>query len=541
MTSAIYNGKIYLKRHRFCEAVLIENGVFTICGTNAEVRRAAGAGCTEIDAGGRTVLPGLNDSHMHLMNVGFSLSLCDMNGARTVEEVIERGRTFLSENPSARDGLLCCGYNQDSFEGEKRLLTRHDLDRISREVPVVVKRVCGHMVAANTAAIRKAGITASSTPAPGGEIALGTDGAPNGIFSENAIDQIMAIFPAPSFARKEEMAKRAMDYAISVGLTSVQSNDAYEDAAFAHFRLMRTLCDEEMPLRYRHQITFTDKALLKEYLETEKIDPWYAGKNVALGPLKLFMDGSLGARTAHMRRAYADAPGNRGVEVISSAHFAALCKIAAEAGMQIVTHAIGDAAIEKTIHHYEDINCGGGNKLRHGIVHYQITDDEMHARMARSGILAFVQPIFLHADLHIVEARVGRALAQTSYAFKTLDKSGVSTSYGSDAPVEDPNPFRGIYCAVTRKDLSGFPNGGFYPEECVDVSAAIDRYTVGSAYAEFHEEIKGRITPGYLADLILLDRDIFSIPVEEIPKTKVDLTMVGGNVVYRRRVNGHSI
>jgi predicted amidohydrolase YtcJ len=535
MATAILGGKIYLSRDSFCEAVLIEDGIFTMVGTDQQVRAAAPAGCEIIDAGGRTVIPGINDSHMHLMNVGFSLSLCDMNGAKSIAEVVARGKKFLAENQSARDGFLCCGYNQDYFEDERRLLIRRDLDQISESVPVVVKRVCGHTVSANAAALQKARITASTVSAEGGEIGIGPDGQPNGIFSESAIDQVMTIFPEPSFARREEMMKRAMEYAVSVGLTSVQSNDAYEAEAGAHFLLMKKICDEgNLLLRYRHQITFTDEKLLEGYLAGEKNDPWYADKPVTLGPLKLFKDGSLGARTALMRRDYADDPGNRGVEALSPARFSALTQMAARGGMQVVTHAIGDAAIEETISHYEAANAGGENRLRHGVVHYQITDTALHARMAKSGILALVQPIFLHYDLHIAADRVGEALAKTSYAFATLQKLGVPVSYGSDAPVEDPNPFRGIYCAVTRKDLSGFPENGFFPEERVDIYDAVDRYTAGSAWAEFQENVKGRVAPGYYADLVVLDRDIFTVPVEEIPGTKAEITMVGGKIVYRR-------
>ena len=190
------------------------------------------------------------------------------------------------------------------------------------------------------------------------------------------------------------------------------------------------------------------------------------------------------------------------MDVLSFGAFEKLCALAVKNGVQVITHAIGDAAVAETIDHYECAIGGGKNLLRHGVVHYQITDSEMHARMARSGILAFVQPIFLDYDMHIVEERVGRPLAATSYAFGTLGKLGVPVSYGSDCPVEDCNPFPCIYCAVTRKDLSGRPEGGFYPEERVDLYDAIDCYTLGSAYAEFQESVKGRILPGYYADLI---------------------------------------
>jgi len=235
-----------------------------------------------------------------------------------------------------------------------------------------------------------------------------------------------------------------------------------------------------------------------------------------------------------VRKEYADDPGNPGMEVLDRSRISELCGIAARHGMQVVTHAIGDAAIDEMIGQYEAMIGPGGNLLRHGIIHYQITDSIMHARMARLGILALVQPVFLDYDMHIAENRVGKELASTSYAFGTLARLGVPVSYGTDSPVEDCNPLPCLCCAVTRRDLSRFPAGGFYPQERVDVATAIDSYTQGSAFAEFKENVKGRLQPGQYADLILLERDIFTAAPEEISGIKVEMTMMNGKIVYER-------
>lgn len=536
MKSIIYNGKIYIEGEHFEEAVLISDGIIEKTGTNEEILSAAPADWEKIDAQGKTLLPGMNDSHQHLGAIGEWMALVDLSGAASIDEIIERGRRFIEENPdSVKKGMQGTGWNQDYFTDEKRLINRHDLDRISTEIPIVFERICGHIVSANTKAIEMAGITGKTPQFEGGVFEIGEDGEPNGIFSENARSEIFKVIP--SFSR-EELKKfyiRAMEYAVSVGLTSVQSNDARENNYKEIFELMHSLYDEgKMLLRYRHQFSFRNLEDFKEFLDTEFKMGKYDNKILSLGPLKLFKDGSLGARTALMRNEYSDDPGNYGVEAISGEQMDEMCSLAQDKGIQVITHVIGDGAIDQTITSYEKQIKDRGNILRHGIVHCQITDYPMLERIAKLDILAMVQPIFLNYDLHIVESRAGKKLASTSYAFNTLDRLGAHVSYGTDAPIEDCNPFQNIYSAVTRKDLSGFPEGGFYPEECVGVVKAIDNYTIGSAYAEFQENVKGRIKPGYYADLIIIDRDIFTIPADEIKDIKVELTMVDGRVVYRK-------
>ncbi len=535
MKTVIYNGKIYVDRGHFEQAVLISDGLFEKIGNNTEILAAAGADCKKIDAGGKTILPGLNDSHQHLGYVGEYLSLCDLSGARSIGEVVDCGRRFMQEHPEmVQSGMHGIRYNQDYFTDEKRVLNRHDLDRISTEIPIVFERACGHIVAANTRAIELRGITGKTPQFDGGVFDLGADGEPNGVFKENATGEIMKALSAPTIEQKEQMFLSAMRYATSVGLTSVQSNDVRDNDWKETFGLLHKLNDEgKMLVRYRHQCAFLKIDQFKEFLSTEYKNGKY-DQTLAIGPLKLFKDGSLGARTALMRQEYKDDPGNFGVAALSFAQMEALCGLASENGMQVITHVIGDAAVEETINHYEKIIKGGKNTLRNGVVHCQITDLPMLQRIAQMGIVAIVQPIFLHYDMHVVESRVGKELSSTSYAFNTLAKLGAPVSYGSDAPVENCNPFPCIYCAVTRKDLEGYPKGGFYPQECVDVEQAIDHYTVGSAYAEFKEDVKGRIKPGQYADLIILDHDIFTIPTDEIRDITVELTMMGGKVVFQK-------
>lgn len=235
-----------------------------------------------------------------------------------------------------------------------------------------------------------------------------------------------------------------------------------------------------------------------------------------------------------VRKEYEDDPGNFGVETTTNEEMDVLCKMAANAGLQVVTHVIGDAAIEAVVENYEKVSPAG-NPLRHSLVHCQITDKPLLERIAEDNILIQYQPVFLDYDMHAVVSRCGRELSSTSYAFKTARDLGIHVSYGTDSPVEDLNPFPNIYHAVTRKDKDGWPMFGFYPQEKVTVEEAIDDYTIGSAYCEFKEKLKGRIKPGYLADMVVLDKDIFTCDPDEIYDMEPVMTFIGGELVYQKK------
>ena len=536
MDLVLYHGKVYLQKEKFAEAVWIHDDLVAAVGSDVQILAMVPLGAQKMDVGGRVILPGFNDSHQHMSLVGEWQALCDLGEANGVEDIIARCRTFMKENPQLTGaGIHGIGWNQDYFtRGEQRPPIRQELDRISTEIPIVLERVCGHMSCANTKALEIAQITAQ-TVIDGGEIMLGEDGLPNGIVTENACYAVAKAVPKPDTGRLEELYCRAMRLAVRQGLTSVQSNDVGDENADWMFPLWRRLYEQgRLPLRYRHQYCFLQRKNFEHFLHTEWEQRKSYNRMLSLGPLKLYKDGSLGARTALMRQPYADDPLNYGTQVLSDDQMDELCNLAAEYGVQVVTHAIGDAAIAAVIDSYERTMQSGMNVLRHGLIHCQITDRALLERIARLGILAMVQPIFLNYDLHIAEARVGAQLASTSYAFASLKRLGAFVSLGTDAPVEAFQPFHNLYCAVERKDLRGEPIGGFYPMECMSLEDALDAYTWGSAHAEFAENWKGRLLPGYVADLIVLDRDIFTLPPEALLEVQVEMTMVGGRIVYQK-------
>jgi predicted amidohydrolase YtcJ len=534
MDTIIKNGKIYVERGKFARALCISNGIVTSVGTDDEILSLAPTGCRVIDAEGRTVLPGLNDSHMHLAGVGEGLSALDLFGARSIDEIVDRGKRYLEEHPDARErGIFGNGWNQDFFNGEKRALNRKDLDRISRDIPIVLRRACTHSAAANSKAIELSGISASSKELGRGTFEMDGDEL-SGVFKEGAIPIIKGTIRPKTRTEWRDSFKKALAYCVSVGLTSVQSNDVTDMNQEMFDVPKELLAQGELPIRYRHQVSFLDEALLLEYLATERLDSVYGGDILTTGPLKLFKDGSLGARTALLRSDYRDDPGNRGIDCLPAEQLDRLCRIAADNGVQVMTHAIGDGAISQTLDAYEKIMREGQNKLRHIINHCQITDMPLLKRIANMGVLVMAQPIFIDTDLHVVGDRVGADTASTSYAFGTLHRLGAHVSYGTDAPVEDCNPFKCIYSAVTRKDLRGEPRDGYNPNDAADVETAIDAYTYESSYAEFKEGVKGRLKPGYFADLTIIDRDIFTIQPDEIKDISADLTMVGGKIVFSR-------
>ena len=532
MNTILKNGKIYIEKNIFKEAILIEDGIVKEIGSTEEILKNP---CDNIiDLQGKTVLPGLNDSHLHLYQVGEAMSSCNLVPAKSIDDVIEIGKKFLEENEGIRF-IKGRGWNQDYFiSGEARLLNRFDLDKISTEIPIVFDRVCGHVVTGNTKALEMLSINENVT-VEGGEIYLGEDGKPNGIFTENATALLKYFNPEKNENDIEREFLKSANYALSLGITSVQSCDIMSKDFQSMFSVIHNIYNnKKTKLRYSHQFNFQDIRDFKSYLKTEFKTGQYDERFLSKGVLKLFKDGSLGARTALMLEDYADASGTRGVSALSDKQLQDLCDLATENGITVITHAIGSGAIESVINAYENTMKNGENPLRHGIVHCQITNIDQLNRIANLNIPVMYQPIFLDYDTKIVEARVGKDLAKTSYAFNTLYQLGVPVSLGTDSPVEPCNPFPNIYCAVNSLDLEGNPKGGFNPTEKMSVEDAIDAYTIGSAYNEFKEDFKGRLKPGYVADLIVLNEDIFTINPLKIKDIKVDVTIVDGEIAYKR-------
>lgn len=535
MKEILCNGKIYVERGHFEQALYIEDGVIRAVGSNSAVRAAAGSGAKETDCAGRTVIPGLNDSHMHLLNIGVTLSQAKLNGAKSIDEIIEITRRFMKEHPEyCRKGVQGRGWNQDYFTDGKRLPNRHDLDKISTEVPVVLTRVCGHIAVANTKAIEMLGLGRNSPQYEGGKFGVEADGYPDGVFAESARFKIKSVIPEPTQDEYEKMFLEAMDYAASKGITSVQSNDVgtFGRDYARDIRMLNSVYGSgKAKLRYHPQMRFITPEDFRDYLDG-KYGRLSSAPLLERASLKLFKDGSLGARTALMCHEYLDDPGNTGVDVTPSDVMEQYCALADKAGMQVVTHVIGDRAAEEVVQVYEKFIKNGTNPNRHGLIHFQISSRPLVERVVKDHIVVFYQPIFLDYDMHILLSRCGEELSSTSYAFRTVEDLGGHVGYGTDSPVEDCNPFPNLYSAVTRKDKNGWPEGGFFPQECVDVYRAVDAYTSGSAYMEFRENSKGRLKPGFAADLTVLDTDIFSCDPMEIRNIRPVLTMTAGNITY---------
>lgn len=526
------NGKIYIDKGNFAEAILVSDGTIMAIGSNDEIL-AHGAD-EVIDLEGSTVIPGLNDSHLHITMVGDNMNSCILTSAKSIDDIIQLGKEYLAQNPDV-PVLVGRGWNQDNFvTGEKRLLNRHDLDKISKDIPIVFDRVCIHVSAGNSRALEILGVD-ENTRVDGGEIQLDENGKPNGVFNENAVRYLQSIIPLKTRDDIEKEFLMAMDYAVSVGLTSVQSCDVMTKDYKKVFDTIQGIADSgKLKFRYSHQYNFQDINDFRDYLNTEYKNGRYDEKNYSRGALKLFKDGSLGARTALMTNEYNDAPGEKGVAGLSDEQLLELCRLAAENKIQVVTHAIGDAAVQSVIDTYEKVMDDDNNTLRHGIVHNQITTRSQLEKIAELNIPVMYQPIFLLSDIPIINSRIGHELEKTSYAFNTLYQMGAPVSLGTDAPVEDCNPFENIFTAVNRMRLDLTPEGGYFPGECMSVEDAIDAYTVNSAYNEFKENFKGRLKPGFVADMIILDRDIFTIDKVEIKDIKVKETIVGGKTVYRK-------
>ncbi len=533
MTKILYNGNIYVEKDTFKKAMVIENGVIVFVGNDEDALTYANEQSELLDLKGKTVVPGFNDCHLHFYMTAVALQSVDLFNAKSVDEVIVRGQDFLQSNPNHQGLLWGRGWNQDYFELEQRLVLKTDLDQISTEIPIVFARACGHVVSANSKALELANITCK-TSVEGGAIELDKHQELTGVLSENAV-KLLDVLKTPMTVKDVlSKLKQVSKAANACGITSVQTNDLLiggPDASFVE-EAYREYANDNPTVRIYHQICFTNLKTFKQRI-AEGYDKSSNDFN-RYGPLKLFTDGSLGARTAYMRQPYHDDQSTVGILTMSQKEIDDYVSTAQNHNVQVAIHAIGDGAIDCVLQSFEKV-IDHDNELRHGIIHCQITDDDLLKRFAKKDIMAYLQPIFLHYDLHIVKQRVGSALASTSYAFATMDQLGLHVAYGTDAPVEPFDVINCIHCAVNRQDLSGYPEDGFYPNQRVSIQQAIDHYTIGSAYASFEELKKGRLLPGYMADCVVLSKNIFEIDSSEILTVNIEKTMVNGQIVFENK------
>ena len=528
-----YNGHFYTGPGYAASVLWAQGGRIRALG-GPELLAAAPPELPRTDLGGGWALPGFNDSHLHLLDVGRGLASVDLFGASGPADIAARCAAFVRAHAvPPGQAVYGNGWNQDLFAGPHALPTRADLDAAVPDHPLLLDRVCGHIMLCNTAALRAAGITSQTPDPPGGGIDRGPGGEPNGLLRDNAVALVRPLLPAETPAACAGRWRAALAHAAAHGLTSVQTCDVRSrDWPTVLAALEELDAQDALPLRLTLQCAMDTPEDLQALWDAG-YRPGAHGKRWKIGPLKLFLDGSLGARTAWLRGGYADTPGTHGLCCLPMAEALALARKADAAGMQVVAHAIGDGAMEEMLDIIETLNAprGGANPLRHGVVHCQVTAPGQWDRLAALGAGALVQPIFLDYDHTIVTARCGAALAGTSYAFGDAVRRGLPVSYGTDAPVESLDPLRNLYAAVTRRPLSG--GAPWQPQQAVTRAQALFCYTQGSAWQEFAEAEKGRLAPGFLADFTVLDRDYFTVPEADIPRLRVQATVTGGQVVYR--------
>lgn len=533
MDLILYNGQIQTMQgiHDEVEAVAIKDGIIHEIGDTESILKLKTKDTNCIDLKGQFVIPGFNDSHMHLYSFGYTLSWVDCSKATSIQSIQEIVKSYIEDNKIPKGAWIRgWGWNQDYFEGDKRFPTKSDLNDISDEHAIVLSRACGHVMVTNSQAINQSGVDATMV-VEGGEFDLET-----GLFREKALDLIYKHIPELSIEEIKETIVKAMKVANSQGITSIQTDDL-SHLPSRNFKKMLQAYEElnaegKLTCRIYQQSLLQTKAELDEFLflgyKTGVGDDFFK-----IGPLKILADGSLGARTAALSKPYHDDPTTKGILTFSDEALKELMETAHLHDMQIATHCIGDGSMRQTFDILDELLSKYPKEdHRHGIIHCQITDKELIDDYKRMNILAYVQPIFIHYDHHIVEDRVGYDLASTSYAFKTMMDKDIVVALGTDCPVEPLKTMPNLYCAVTRQDLKGEPKDGWFSNERLSVYEALKGYITNGAYASFEEEKKGKIQVGMMADITVLNQNLYQIEPKEILNTEVKMTIVNGKIVY---------
>jgi predicted amidohydrolase YtcJ len=521
------------------ECVGIEKGRISMVGKFEEIKQFAKKNTEIIDLDNKTLLPGFNDSHMHLLSYGLSLKKANLSMSKSLEALILTLKEFIDKNKiDETKWVQGIGFNQDYFE-VKEFPTRYDLDKVSMVNPICIVRACYHVACVNSKALEIMGINKITPEIEGGIIDLDENGEPLGIFRENALGLIYVNIPEPDIQELKAIIHGVTLKALSKGITSIQSDDFehlpsknYNKVLEAYQELNR---EGQLMVRINEQCLLPNMYRLENFIKKE-YSKVYSDEFFKLGPIKLLTDGSLGARTALLNTPYSDDSNTCGICIYEQKVLDELVITAHNNNMQVALHCIGDRAMYMA---FESIEKAIGENIdtdfRHSIIHCQITDEELLNKFKRLNVIASIQPIFLDKDLHIVESRLGTGRAKMSYNWKSLLQRGVKIACGSDCPVEDFNVLENIYCAVTRKDLSGYPENGWLPEQKLSLYEALYGFTMGGAYASFEECIKGSITPGKLADMVVVSENIFDIDINEIKNVKILKTFVGGKLVYENR------
>lgn len=469
-----------------------------------------------------TILPGLTDAHGHLYGLGISLDVVNLVDTTSFDDVIAR----VKQRAATTEGgwIVGRGWDQNDWP-VKDFPTAAALDAAIPDRPVVLERVDGHATVANSAAMRAAGVTAATPEPTGGLIVRDANNNPTGVFVDNATNLIDRAMPEASEAQVKARVLAAAQAIAAKGLTEMHDAGIGAQTITA----VQQLIDENrFPIRVYAMLADND-ALLDTWFRNGPLVN-YGGK-LTVRAVKLYADGALGSRGAALLAPYSDDSSNSGLLVSTEAHMEDVARRARAAGFQANAHAIGDRGVRNVIDAFA--NAGVTGKDRYRVEHLQVISPPDVPRLVQHGIIASMQPTHATSDMYWAEDRLGAERAKGAYAWRTILNAGGRLALGSDFPVEDVNPFFGIYAAVTRQDQKAWPAGGWHPTEKLSLPEAIRGFTSDAAYAAFEEESRGTIEVGKLADLTIVDGDLLAAPASDLYKTMVRYTVVGGAVVYK--------
>ncbi len=543
MITLYKNGNVHTMEdvNSTAKAFVVDGNKFVYVGNENGAReylRTDNLSFTEVDLGERLVLPGFNDSHIHFVHYAKSMRCVNLVGTKSLGEIRERLKARLQERDVSDESWLEGeGWNHDYFNDEKRFPNKFDLDDITGDVPTIIMRACFHIGVLNSAAMKIVNLTKETAPQYGNLVEILPDGEPNGVIKENLLEIVKSNISTLNLDILKNIVYDAQEGAFAQGLTSVQSDDiGYmpDNDYNMLFKSFREL-DEEGKLNIR----IGEQCLIQKVPEIQKFFDngykfGYGNEKYRVNCIKLLCDGSLGARTAALRNPYSDDSSTDGIVLFTQDELNEIVLLSNKNNIPVAIHGIGDRAIEMALDAIEyAVEKDPGHHPRHGIVHCQITDENLLNRFKKLNVLALVQPIFIDYDMNIVRNRVGDELAETSYAWQTMLNKGIHVSFGTDCPVESLDTMPNIYTAVTRKNINGNEKKTYLENEKMSMYDALRAYTLEGAYASGEEKIKGTIAKGKLADFILLDKDLFNLKNdEEILSTRVVETYVDGKKVY---------
>jgi predicted amidohydrolase YtcJ len=509
------------------EAMAIRDGKIVAVGTTAEIRRLAGPGTRVRELGraaaGVTVFPGFDDAHVHLGMAATELTNLDLAGTTSLQQMMDAVAAYARQEPAGH--WITGGHWDQTLWPEKKLPTRQELDRVTAGHPALLVRVDGHVALANSAALRAAGITAATRPPQGGAIDHDRHGQPTGILRESAQELVRKAIPPPTPQERRRGLELAIADASMHGVTSVQDFSDWPDF----------LVYEELEKEGRLNLRISEWIPFKEPLAEEQRQRAHHRADDPMlhtAMLKGFLDGSLGLGTAALKQPYADQPGNTGLPQFTQAELNEMAAERQKAGFQLGFHAIGDRAVSMALDAFSQ--PGISRTARNRIEHAQVVDPGDMARFRALGVIASMQPAQLLTDMSWAEARLGPKRAAWSYTWKAFLDAGVPLAFGTDYPVEPISPFRGLYAAVTRMNEAGTKS--YFPGQKISRGQALYAYTQGSAYAEFAEGTKGKLLPGYEADFIVVNRDLYRASPRELLRAETLETYVGGRQVYLAHV-----